>query len=675
MLSVIILWIYILITTIAAGALMIRIAGLVGIVKRDFVPQDLMTLMLAGLVFVTVYAQVWSLFGGVGLAANAALCVICVFGCRRLPGELRESFGMRICQGGDRRTGAFGKSSDGGKHYPDIDCGFIISGIFAAIVFLIMAYGTSHGYMHYDTGLYHAQAIHWIEDYGVVPGLANLHVRLGYNSSAFALNALYSFAFISGRSYHVTAGFWALLLAWGCVAHPVSWILRSHTGMNKAVYNKAGDDKDDGDKATDNKAGRRSPLTVNVIAEAVSVKIPSITVRVAGVYYLFMIFDEMVSPASDYYMVSLGFILIIRWTDALSSSDMTDRFCLLSMLACFILTIKLSGALFVLLAVIPAYMIIQRRPAAKGDRDVLTDSYDEGTGSADAVRAGNRSAAIRLTACIVTGALIVLPYLIRNVIISGWLLYPSTSFTLFHPDWQVPQGLAQYDFKEIQVYGRGYTDVGMYDLPIGGWISHWFGTLGATDKALMAVAVVGTGAFVVQLSLSIFAAAKSNKEIKGIKAEDIPQRKAAIYYATTIVVILCFVFWLTTSPLMRYGCLYVYLVCALTWGGVLKSMFRYRGMSRRIINVMSIVIVSGLCLLGIYKTAMWGIETVRLYRPDTWIQQQDYDTYEVTEYAIDKVTIYTPTEGDRTGYYAFPSSPVVQDIHLRGTDVADGFVP
>ncbi len=626
MLSVIILWIYILITTIAAGALMIRLAGLVGIVKRDFVPQDLMTLMLAGLVFVTVYAQIWSLFGGVGLAANVVLCVICIFGCRVLTRMLRGPFSLPAYHGDDRHTGVPDKSSDGGKHYPDIDRGFIISGITATIIFLIMAYGTSHGYMHYDTGLYHAQAIHWIEEYGVIPGLANLHVRLGYNSSAFPLNALYSFAFISGRSYHVTAGFCALLLAWECIVHPVK------------IQN-----------------------------------LPSILVRVAGIYYLFMIFDEMVSPASDYYMVTLGFILIIRWVDAMSASDMTDRFCLLSMLACFILTIKLSGALFILLAVIPAYMIIKKSSASRCRNDAEIRSSDEGYDAPYFGSSGNRSAVIRIIICIVTGAVIVLPYLIRNVIISGWLLYPSTALTFFHPDWQVPQGLAQYDFKEIQVYGRGYTDVGMYDVPIGQWISHWFGTLGVTDKALMAVAVVGTGVFVVQLSLSIFAAVKSDKEAKGAKAEDRTQQKDAIYYATTIVVILCFVFWLTTSPLMRYGCLYVYLVCALTWGGVLKNMICSHRLSGRAQNMVTIMIVTGLCLLGIYKTAMWGIETVRLYRPDTWIQQQDYESFEVKEYAIDGVTIYTPTEGDRAGYYAFPSSPVKRDIHLRGSDITGGF--
>lgn len=72
---------------------------------------------------------------------------------------------------------------------------------------LLFAYGSSRGYMHYDTGLYHAQAIRWIEEYGVVPGLANLHSRFGYNSASFALSAFFSETWLIGRPMHCVAGF------------------------------------------------------------------------------------------------------------------------------------------------------------------------------------------------------------------------------------------------------------------------------------------------------------------------------------------------------------------------------------------------------------------------------------------------------------------------------------
>jgi len=62
-----------------------------------------------------------------------------------------------------------------------------------------------------DTALYHAQAIHWIESFHVAPGLVNLQDRLGFNSSWFILNAVFSFAFLEIQSFHLSSS--ALLVA------------------------------------------------------------------------------------------------------------------------------------------------------------------------------------------------------------------------------------------------------------------------------------------------------------------------------------------------------------------------------------------------------------------------------------------------------------------------------
>lgn len=505
-----------------------------------------------------------------------------------------------------------------GMTCPDrVSAGVYVTG---AIVFLIMAYGSSHGIMHYDTGLYHAQAIHWTESYGLVPGLANLHTRLGYNSSAFVLNALYSFGF-TGRSFHVSSGFAALLLSWECIVHPIL--------LRKPLFS-----------------------------------VPNMA-RIAGIYYLLMIYDEMVSPASDYYMVCLAFILVIRWLDAeqhiperqdkndaayaLSGSDdrVISAYCMLSFLACFIFTVKLSGALLVLLAILPGVYLIRRKRYS--------------------VFAG----------CILTGAFIILPHLIRNVIISGRLLYPSVALDIFDLPWKVPRGIAEYDYKEIQVYGRNMTDVLQYDLPIYRWFGPWFKSLSFTDRILTALAMVAVICFVIQCILKV-----RN-----------PSRHIS---CVTAVVIVCCIFWLFTSPLMRYGCLFVYLTDALVWGGMLCDMVNGSGREscRRTIRLAAIGFFSLLC--G-YKSVMWAGETVRGYRPDVWILQQDYDRFDTFTYEImggepdgtepeeaaytdgsrNHVAIYAPAEGDRTGYYDFPSSPrdMSGEIRLRGDGLKDGFEP
>ena len=67
---------------------------------------------------------------------------------------------------------------------------------------------------------------------------------------------------------------------------------------------------------------------------------------------------------------------------------------------------------------------------------------------------------------IMLGLLAVFPYLARNVILSGWLVYPFPSIDLFSFDWKIPAGEARYDAEEIKVYAKGMTDVLLKDLPL-----------------------------------------------------------------------------------------------------------------------------------------------------------------------------------------------------------------
>lgn len=76
------------------------------------------------------------------------------------------------------------------------------------IFIIISTLSWTVGYpQHYDTSLYHNQAIQWIEEYGVVLGLGNLHNRFAYNSSFMVLQALFSFKWLVGQSLHTVNGF------------------------------------------------------------------------------------------------------------------------------------------------------------------------------------------------------------------------------------------------------------------------------------------------------------------------------------------------------------------------------------------------------------------------------------------------------------------------------------
>lgn len=185
MVYVLLAWSYIFLTAFLTG---FSLLGFLGPGLRRSVTDVLM----AGLAALLVYAQVYSLFAGVGAAANGVLTVFCLLSAVRFRRQLWDFFRERRKGCGPGKLAA------------------------AAVLVLVMAYGTSRGIMHVDTGLYHAQAIRWIEEYGVVPGLGNLHSRFAYNSSALCLCALYSLKWLFSEPLHVVQGFFALLVAVQC---------------------------------------------------------------------------------------------------------------------------------------------------------------------------------------------------------------------------------------------------------------------------------------------------------------------------------------------------------------------------------------------------------------------------------------------------------------------------
>ena len=84
---------------------------------------------MAGLAALTVYAQIFSLFGGVGIGANLLLILFCLAAVLLLRKRLVEFW--RLQTEGIRR----------------------VKLLILLFLILLLAYGTSRGFMHVDTGL------------------------------------------------------------------------------------------------------------------------------------------------------------------------------------------------------------------------------------------------------------------------------------------------------------------------------------------------------------------------------------------------------------------------------------------------------------------------------------------------------------------------------------------
>jgi hypothetical protein len=82
---------------------------------------------------------------------------------------------------------------------------------FFLVLFFIILFETSiYIPKFYDSALYHAQSIHWIEKYKAVPGLGNFEKNLSYNNSWFLPSAFFSLSFLGFRSFHVLNGIFFL---------------------------------------------------------------------------------------------------------------------------------------------------------------------------------------------------------------------------------------------------------------------------------------------------------------------------------------------------------------------------------------------------------------------------------------------------------------------------------
>jgi hypothetical protein len=80
-----------------------------------------------------------------------------------------------------------------------------------ALACLVVDWSCCNAVNWYDTGLYHYAAVKWFATYPVVPGLANLHLRFGYNNSVHVFGA-YVDVFWQGVAVHAMNGFFVAVL-------------------------------------------------------------------------------------------------------------------------------------------------------------------------------------------------------------------------------------------------------------------------------------------------------------------------------------------------------------------------------------------------------------------------------------------------------------------------------
>lgn len=285
----------------------------------------------------------------------------------------------------------------------------------------------------YDTGAYHVQAIRWLKEYGVTPGLANLFGQLGYNSGWHVFCSLLDHGpFDHGRSYHVAG-----LLVF------VYFLAFCFEGCQRLA------------------AGRNSL---------------SVFLRILGFIAITYFYrDFIASLGTDMIAAVLVHYALVRASEVMEDQSLNGfRSCsnehqrtlvLVTAVTVFAVTIKLS-----LLPCLLFPCLIWLRCRRKQVSLVLL--------------------------CLGIALCLGLPFLARNYVLTGYLLYPQTQLDLFQCDWKVPADdvrVMTYHIREYAICEVKECDLAA--MGVGTRLLTWLKTWGGHRpvKWLLAWAAAGLG--------------------------------------------------------------------------------------------------------------------------------------------------------------------------------------
>ena len=501
----------------------------------------------------------------------------------------------------------------------------LITGAFiiSFMIVLVCAYFTAASSFTYDSGTYHAQSIHWIESWGVVRGLAHMQTRLGFNNSYFALCALFSFHFF-GQSMHAVSGFLAAFA-----------MVYSVRGYARHLIS--------------NRDARSGIVKLRV----------SDFLYIAPFAYFAITAFEITSPSTDFGVIWMIIWLIIRWveceedTKIEGSDDRVTVFSLLSVFSIFLVTVKLSVGVLALITFYPLVFLIREK------------KYGD------------------IVKYVLSGIILVLPFFIRNYLITGWLVYPFPSLDLFDPDWKVPLEGVKHEADEVVVWARYTKDTALTDQSIREWFPVWWKEQGQANRFLSLSAFTGCMTVAIRILITFLLRVVLRKPYD-------PEEKKTSYVFMGAVLLICFAFFMTTAPSNRFGYAYILAVPLYGAGDIcINLMSRISGgkegagrTAARIYGILPAVVICAVLLSGMVRgVRMYAADDKRMVLEtgisDYLIGQRDYPKAYCDSEEWEGMNIYYPVnEGEQIWYHAFPAILYrgnLDGMERRGGSIRDGF--
>jgi len=280
----------------------------------------------------------------------------------------------------------------------------------------------------FDTGLYHMTTMKWMASYPIVPGLGNLYGPLAINNSYFLYAAMLDVGPWNDRAIYLSNGLLLyVLLIQGFVS-----LLKLSANDNYRAYHLY-----------------HSLLLVPTIPAAF------------GINWILGLSPSNLSP--DVAVFALGIVLFGRMLvffidsrgEGAEHTAEYKVFCII-ILTCFAVTVKLS---LIFLAGMVLLLILTL--------DIVRNRLQ-----------WKRKIVKTLPMLGICGGFFLLPWLIRNIILTGYIFYPGTT-ALFPLDWQMPHAVVVYERNLIVAWSRrpDWNSSWIESIGNSDWLQPWLDTL------------------------------------------------------------------------------------------------------------------------------------------------------------------------------------------------------
>lgn len=583
MLIVLLSFAYMLAICLVAGIIMNKaLSRFIPVVNPDRL--SITGIATTGFVALSVYAEIFSIFYKVGAICHVLMLVVlavCGYFCRK---EIPLSLTRLKSIFTEKRT-----------------CGLTY-----ALIILAAAFFTSRGKFHTDTGIYHAQAIRIIEEYGVIKGLANLQQHFGYNSAYLSFCALFTLSFILPFALHTVTG--AVMALYTCYAA-------------KGLFEWKKHESHVGDFA-------RIAIIVYAFTEMVGLQSPA--TDYGTMFFVMYILCEWAAYFVESRGASSGIARKLSAKETGNSSEaimdiaVTGRLTLLSV---FAVSMKLSAAAMVILVVFPLFLLVKEK------------MWKE------------------LVSYLIIGIVCIAPFLVRNVILSGWLIYPVDSIDLFKVAWKVPADYLRHDAAQIKVWGRCLYDVEKLNAPISDWLPIWWSEKAHYEEMLIYSQILG----MLLLAVTFVRRLVGRSLRPGM----------AIFYGCIIANM---ILWFMTAPFIRYGLAFLLLLPLCMIGENFPVMVQKKSIALAL--VMGVIVINFASWIDNYFTDNMVFVKHHLTE-NYYLVPIPFEDSNVTAVDLDGVTVYISSD-EKNSYYYTPNScygGMVERTKPMGTRVKDGFMP